>query len=36
MTEENTTSHNTIGTYLRENREGKKVSLKIVSQHTRI
>ncbi len=36
MTEENTASPNTIGSYLKENREGKKVSLKIVSQHTRI
>lgn len=36
MTEENTTSPSTIGSYLKESREGKKVSLKIVSQHTRI
>ncbi len=36
MTEENTTSPSTIGSFLKENREGKKVSLKIVSQHTRI
>lgn len=36
MTEENTSSQTTIGHFLRESREGKKVSLKIVSQHTRI
>lgn len=36
MTEENTSHQTTIGHFLRESREGKKVSLKIVSQHTRI
>lgn len=36
MTDDNTSSQTTIGHFLRESREGKKVSLKIVSQHTRI